>query len=694
MAAPSTTEKPLAEAASAPATRPFNDRLIEAACKMLEDGARARQVRFEQIKKNEDMYFGVNPAALKGRSNIPFDQIVMGGFIDTLLAQTREGVLVNYGPSREQDRISADKITAAFERESAPDRGAWLDKFQDSKLMAALAGVSFQKLYFKSAPRFKSDLITVDHYDMVVEALGGSDIDKHLYKFQQNIYRDRTELMGGVKEGIYDVGQVRKLLVKYTDPTLQKAAQDLYNQKVARYAAFGIDILSTGYVGQNMYRLTEGVVYFEGKWWYMVFSYETKVWVRVEPLEAVFEHAKEYTGRGPWSAWQTHRHPFLFWTKAPADDVRPVAYTMKKVVNYTIDGLEKRTWQQRAYDPKVFTDPAQLLWRQDGLVRATLKQGQQIGNGIFEFTTPDTTAITVNLVSWLDQFVGQKTGISPDAQGVAKTDNASVLVQNLQQVSKRMMLSNDMFRKHVVALGVMFDYGCYEYIREPYAIKLLGPKGARWDESITRKDTDKDFTITVKPADEEEQKSAIAATKRANGFISLEKNPAMMQKLNPNWYLRERLRDMGYDQEQIRVALDANNDGDSDVLAEAAQAISDCLEGKELYRMYRNATSAFVQKILDFCADSFELIPAPQLAKLSPSERRRYARDMAKHDLLIKYAQAHIPIAQQNMIRKATSVVASGVMRPQPPAGGAAAPAVPPATVPGAGAPTPAMPVA
>src|SRR3990167_5007980 len=93
-----------------------SDLKIGAACKMLEDGARARQFRFDQIKKNEDMYFGVNAPALKGRSNIPFDAIVMGGFIDTLMANIYQEVSIAYGHTREQDKMSSDKITAVWER--------------------------------------------------------------------------------------------------------------------------------------------------------------------------------------------------------------------------------------------------------------------------------------------------------------------------------------------------------------------------------------------------------------------------------------------------------------------------------------------------------------------------------------------------------------------------------------------------
>lgn len=658
----------------------LEDNITLTACKMLEDGARGRQTRFEQIKKNEDQYFGVLGPALKGRSNIPFDSVVMGGFIDTLLANTRQSVSIGMEPTREQDYMAAKKVSAVAAREMAPDKGAWDDKIQDTKLMAALSGVGFNKIYVEGAPKFKTDLFTCDHYDMIIEPMGGGYLDKHLYKFQMNLFRTRLDLTDGVTNGYYNKVQVAKLVRGY-DEAQNKKATDIFNNKSIRYASFGIDIATMGYVGQTIYRLTEGVVNYNGKWYYILFSYETKIWVRCQPLEEVFEHAKEFPGRGPWTMWQTHRHPFIAWTKAPADDVRPIAYSMKKVVNYTMDNLEKKNWGQRAYDPRVFTNPVDLLWKQDGLVRATVKPGQQIANGIFEFQTPDTASISINLTEWLNNFLGQKTGINNEAQGGAGTanDTVGIAVQNLQQSSKRMMLANDMFKKSLVDLGTMLDYGIYEHLREPYAVKILGPKGTRWEEEVTHQDAEREFTITVKSGDEEEQRNTIAAAKRSQGFAELEKNPAAMAKINQSEYLRLKFKDMGFDDEESRVLLDVNNDGDQESRAHAAQAIQDCIEGKPMYKLYRGATAGFIQKILDFCADNYDLVPPDELAKMSKSQKAAYKKDMEEHDKLLAYAMKHIPIAQQNMIRAATAIVASKLAAPAPvdPAAAPAKPAIP-----------------
>ena len=649
---------------------------VEKACKMLIAGISSRSSRFTNIRKNEDMYNGVTAAALKGRNNVPFDCFVMGGFIDTLLSNTTEEVQIKFNPTREQDKMAADKMTAAWEREIAPDKGALTDKMLDMKHLMAISGRGFMKTFVESAPKFRTDISVCDHWDMVTEAKGGGDLDTHLYKFQMNIFRSKEQLMEGVGAGWYDKMGVRQLINRYEDESYFKKNEEIAGQQTERWANWGISTEMNNYVGTRLYRLTEGVIYFKGKWMYIVFSAETKTAIRYEPLEDVFAHAKYYPGRGPWTSSATHRHPFAFWTKSPADDIRSVAYTMKKVVNLALDNLEKRNWDMTAYDPKMFTDPSQFLYRQDGLVRAQLRPGQDIARGIYKFQTPDTTSITINLTQWLDSFLGKKIGITDDAQGSATSERVGIVVSNLEETSKRLRLHNKMIRAQYTAIGTIFDYGAWEHLREPYAVKLIGNNGIRWEEEITHKDTDADFSVSVISGDEDVSKNAVMNQKRQAGFAEISANPVLMAGINKSWYTRTRLKDMGYNDEQIRVAQDVQNDGDEEGLAKAAQAIQDCIDGKEYLALYRNASTSFVRKILDFAAENFELLPEEELAKMSPSEAKKYAKDMEKFDKLVAYAEAHVQIATDNMAEKAVAQAVPAPGIPTDPALAAPVPTV------------------
>lgn len=647
---------------TADASRSFEqeaEAATEAACKMLETGLLARQPRFDVIRKNEDMYNGVNSPALKGRSNIPFDAIVMGGFIDTMMGNINEPIDLQFDRTREQDKLSADKVTAVWQRESSPNHAAWNDKIQDARFLAAFSGRGFNKLFMANVPKFKSDLETVDHYDMVTEPQGGAYLDNHLFKFQMNIFRSKGELKSGVNDGFYNKTQVRKLILLTQNPDTYKKVLDQYNNKLNRYAAFGIDINANNYIGQTLYGLVEGAINFNSKWYHILFSYETKTWVRFEPLEKVYPWAEDYPGRGGWTSWATNRHPFLFWTKAPADDIRPIAYSMKKIVNLTIDNLEKRNWDMKAYDPRMFNDPTQLLWRQDGLVRATVKPGMNIQNGIYEFKTPDTTGITINLTEWLNNFVGQKTGITPDAQGASQADTNGINFSNIQATSKRMMLQNKMFHKAASDLGIMFDYGLYHYLREPYAVKILGNDGIRWEEDVTRHDTEKSFSVTVISKSEEDEKNNIVLSKKREMFKDIEANPLLLKELNISMYLKEKLKFGGYNDEQSRLLLDKTNDADDILMAQCAQAIQEIIENQTFVPVNRNANTAYVNKILNFAQQSFPLYPQTAVAQMSPSEQKKYQKDMLMFDRLVQFAEAHLPIAQKNMERKLVQQMAA-----------------------------------
>lgn len=658
------------------------DEAVLVACKQLDAGVLGRQPRFNVIKKNEDMYNGFNPPALKGRSNIPFDTIVMRGYMDTLMSLVDERTSIKYERSREQDKRAADKITAVFDCEMSPQRGAWDYKIMDAKKLAAMSGRGFLKLFMTSSPKFETDLEVCDHYDMVTEPLGGGYLDRHLYKFQMNIFRSREDLMTGVKQSFYDKAQVRKLIMRQTTPDVFKTNLDIYKNKNNRFLAFGIDIEANAYVGQRLYRLVEGVINYKGKWMYILFNYETKLWIRYEPLEDVFSWAKDYPGRGPWVSFATHRDAFIFWNQAPADDVRPIAYTMKKMVNLTVDNLEKRNWDMKIYDPKKITDPTQLLYRQDAIVKATLKTGERLDSAIMQLQTPDTTQVSVNMVTFLDNFLGLKTGITSGAQGDSAEQTVGVSYLNMQNVSKRIKLENKMFRQALLDLGIMFDYGLYDHLREPYAIKLIGLKGVDWEETVTREDVSREFQTMVISGDEKDEKDVIAAQKKEAMFARIQSDPILAAQVNKSWYARENLKDGGIPEEQIKVALDVNNDGDEEVLSVAAQRIEDIREGKSP-DLYYGATSGFMQKILNFAREHKDGLKDSVYMKL------------------LKYAQDHKEIATQNMARLAISLIAQKGISAINAAGGAKPPVpganmLPPpggAPAPTPGGPTPPQPV-
>lgn len=616
------------------------DRALATALKQADTAETFQKAIFDEIEKNENMLAGKEMPALKGRNNVPMDTIIMRGFLDTVLANQDEPINVKFHQSREQDLKPAKKVTAVWEKEKAPSRGNYDSYVLDSKNFAIVSGRGFLKMWVDSLPFFSAKMDCIDHFDMLTEPMGGPYLDSHLFKGQQNIFRSASELDTLAEEGTYNAKQVKQLKASYS-PEVFKKNRDTYKFKMRRYAAFGLDIESYDFVGVDLYNLTEWVMFFEGEWRYMVFDRQAKQWVRFAKLVDVFKHAEEYPGRGPWTSYATNRHPKMFWSRAVLSDVRPVAYTMKKVLNLSLDNLEKRNWDMKAYDPKVFTNASDLLYKQDGLAKATLERGRSIQSGIYQFQTPDTTQITVNLNEYLDRFISTKTGVSPELQSEAQGSQQTngIYYGNVEQSQNRISLKNKMFYQAMIDLAVIFDYGCYEHLDGKYAVKLLGPTGIEWEEEVTKQDVSCEFTVEITGGNDEEKANAEKLTRKSATVESIEKNQQLYgSKVNINWMLRQKLQAGGWTDEEIRVAMDTQNDGDDEILSEAAQAIYEIVEGKRP-KLNRGATTGYIQKILDYCYDTEGL--SDEL-----------------FNTLIAFANAHKPIAMKNMIRRATSVIA------------------------------------
>lgn len=626
-----------------PAAEKLADQAVKTAIKQIETSIKSRTGRFDDIAKNEALYYGQKSKALRGRNNVPFDEVLARGYVDALHGKIDEKLQISFerAPGRQQDKSIAQKITAVCNFESGADQGGWNIKDLGVKKLAIFSGRGIYKKYSarKSDGTFCDYFEEVDHWDFYTEPQGGGNLDRHLWKGQMNIFRSAEELRSGAKEDYYNARQVEKL-IRLTDNAEQKKNEEIYRNKVKRAASVGIDYDTNSYVGSKLFRLTEHVMYFRGKWYCLVFNYDHGIWVRFTELEKMYSVAKVKPGRGPWISWATHYDPFEFWSIGPMDSVRPIAYAMKKVMNLALDNLEKRNWHQRAYDPNVF-NPKDLIFKHDGLAKANIRVGQSIGNHIYTFETPDTTSITVNLTEWLDNFLGRNTGITAEARGKSDQDKVGIYLGDLQQVADRLGLTNKMYEQAHVDLGVNFQYGLIDHMPEKYAVQVIGNEGIEWNEELKREEIQgKKFMVRVRGTNAEEKLNQVLMQRKQNALLGVQKDPALRGRVNSTWYLREWLTLGGYEPEDVRVALDTNNDADDDLLAEAAGAIEEIIAGR-MPKKNRGATTGFIRKIVDYAWDTEGLTDAI-------------------FNQLIAYAKAHIPIAQYNGERKQLSVLATG----------------------------------
>lgn len=605
-----------------------DSQLIGAQCKKeYDNGMQFKQGRVKDWQATEDLYFGRVKKVLKGRFNIPIP--IMSGFIDTLQSKIDEPPALKFSQGKESGFKAAQKTQSFYEEESTSEDADWDSLDLDNKKLASFHGRAIYKCYGERNPKYKFNLFISDPYDFYCDPMGGGNLENHRFCGEDNIFRTKYDLIEGAKAGIYDKSAVGKLLMGIIPEQIQQA-DNAYQNKANRFSALGLSSQMYNFVGDGLLRFVESGTTWHGKRYYVLWNYETGIAIRCKPI---VESGMFKSGLWWWTSWATHRDSFNFWSKAPADDIRPIAETIKILANQELDNRQKKNWPQRAYDPAIFPNSSELNWRPDGLVRT--KSGassvQSIANGIYTFETPELNG-TINLVEWLDNMAGKKSGVTADSQGQSDEKKVGIYYGNLQQVADRLGLYNRSYSKCHVAIGRRFVWSLYENLNEKVAVKLIGEKGVEWD-TLTRKEVDPLLKIKVEGGNAQLQADEIKRKTQMETLSSIEAKPELANRISPKWLIETKLRNGGFSDEDIRTAFDTDNYADRELLSEASQAIEEIIAGKNP-KLNRGATTGFLQKILDFAYDHTD-------------------DDFELFNRLIAYINAHQDIVMENMNRRA-----------------------------------------
>lgn len=594
-----------------------------------------RKDREKQWNLVEDFYFNRVKKSLKGKFNVPVP--ILPGFVDTWQAEQSRHIALKFKQRESADFKSAKKVTALYTTIKNKDDYDWDMVDTDGKKLACMSGRSINKNFAQSKPKFKHTLSPVDHYDFIASATGGGDLERHLYVQEDNVFKGKEELKDGVEQGVYDAGQVEKL-INATSADKLIDNDNIYHSKQNRLIALGMNGITFNYAGQSLYKFVEAETTWKGKRYYCLFNVETGMWIRCERLTDVFESDLWW-----FTSWATNRDTFNFWSKAPCDDMVPMAEMIRILVNQEFDNRNKINYKQRAYDPEIFPDPAKLEWRPDGLVEANRGLGaKKIADGVYEFSTQEFSG-TVNLVNWIDQMLKEKTGINSEAQGSTDQDKVGIAYLNVQQSAKRSGLIYESRAKCWQGIGRRFIWGLKEHMRKPMAVNIIGEQGEEWTE-LFRNEINPEWDIEVEGGDEDVQKDAIQKKEMREMLGTLA--PDELAVTSPKWRVKAKLQAIGVEDDDIRSAFDLEGDYNKEILSVASKMIQDVLEGKKV-KPFRGATPAFCQKIVDYATDT----------KLEDAD----------YEMLMALAEVHLPIAAENMARKAVQMQAQrGMMAPPP----------------------------
>jgi len=614
-----------------------------------------RHARERQWQLIEDAYFNRVKKSLKGRFNIPVP--IIPGFVDTWQSKMSKTVNLAFDQQEAADYKATQKVSAFYAAQKGKDDCDWEDMDDDGKKLAAMSGRAIFSYMASSKPKYASVLENVDHYDFVCDPIGGGHLERHRFVMRDNVFKDREALKVGAEAGLYDAGQVSKLINATTSDMLADS-DNRFRSKQNRFAALNMDGLTHNFAGQDLYKFIEAGTTWKGKRYYVLFNYETGIWLRCQPLTEVFK-----SGLWWFTSWATHRDTFNFWSKGPCDDMLPLSEMIRVLVNQEFDNRNKRNYGQRAYDPEMFPEPAELEFRQDGLVavKSGTSRVSEISRGVYQFETPELNG-TINLVEWIDNTLKEKTGVNSEAQGQSEESKVGIAYLNVQQSAERTVKVYRSYAKCWKAIGRRFLWGLLEHMREPLAVQIIGEKGAEWDE-IARREIKTDWNIRIEGDLAKAQEDAIKKKQLADVMATL--TPDELAVTSPKWRVKTKLRIADVDEDDIRMAFDLEGEHGKELLAEAHLMIQDCLEGRP-YKPNRGADTAFVQVILDYATDT----DLPE----------------DKYQKLMAIVEEHLPIAAENMARKAVKQRAHSGLQPngQPampamPAAPGAMPETPPA---------------
>lgn len=591
-----------------------------------------KRKRMEEVQKSIDLYDGKTKKALKGRWNVPLP--LMSGFADALLSKVDDPPKVNFSYQDIADMRRAAKVQAKFDDDSSDSQGRWAAKDRLEKKLAVFYGVGIKKYfaYNDKEGNYHSHYEVVDPLDFECEPLGGQHLKGHKFLGQRNIFKTDSEVRAGAmgNNPIYNKKQV--LHLQYAcNSDMYKKFEKVVVEKTDRMKSLGFNPELNSYVGQKVYNFTEWYMEYEGVWYYLLFELNSGIWIRFDLLSNVFG-----SGRHPFVAWHTHPDAFNFWSKAPADDMRPVAEGMSIIFNQMLDARERNTYRQRAFDPEMFPDASQLEWRPDGLVEVDTNGGARaIGSGIYEFRVEGMTESgTINLLSFMDSITGSKTGVQGETPGAKDDQRVGIYYGNLQQIADRLGLYNKSYSEAWAELGYLYYWGLRDHIKNNrMMVRMIGSSGYNWVELKAEDlDPEREFNITITGGQAEIAKDELAKKQRTEALAALLRVPQLVNEMNPRALAEELLKNGTFTDEAIKRLMNKTSYGSEETMSKAHQAIQDILNGRKP-KMYRGADELFMQTIIDFASDAEDLKPET-------------------FDQMIAYAESHVEIVIQNMVRR------------------------------------------
>lgn len=558
-----------------------------------------KQPRMNALAVFERLYNNDIPPKLRQMFNNVLP--IFSGYIDELLAMFDDDIQYKVKSADPGDYMIVPKIQAHLntETKSMKKNAMWNYKLRAGRFNALISGRIIGKIYAYNDPEYTNVFENVNYSDFHCQPHGGGILENHLFCGTEGNFQTKYGLLAS---GKFDHEQVKKLLTYDYGDRFYEALEDVYGTRFARWKALGLDALTNSFTGEITYNLCDFMLTYNGVRYNVVFEPNTSICIYCQRWDEVMP-SNEY----PYKSAATHEDDKNFWNKAYADDFFTIADNGITLFNQELTNREKKNYNARAYDKMMFTDVAKLdavQYRPDGLVPADTMGGKKkIADGLYSLPTADLDG-TVELIQFMTNFTGQKTGADelPPTSGKEK---ASLILQQQAKQTKRIGLRTSSFKDYYRQIAYTFVEGMREFMPPSISVKIVGQNGFIEEQELKRIDVRRATALEIDVFSDSEQEQSDMTRKagRVQAIETVAQNPTLTKYEKEIVY-----RDIGgFDESEITFLLDTEGNMSKKQYSFASQAIEAILLGKKP-DIYYGADMSYAKYVRSYFIDNKDKI--------------------------------------------------------------------------------------
>lgn len=599
----------------------FEEDITKMAFDLLINSQTFKQPRMDKIMRFERLYYNDVPPKFRQISNVVVP--VFSGLVDTLLADFNDEVMLKFTSKNPQDWLTLPKIQGHWEaeRDSLKPNAMWNQKARWGRFNAMLSGRDIQQNYSESDPEYRNVLETINYSDFHCQALGGGDLENHLFAGREGIFRTIEEI---TNDDSYPKEQREKIKNFSFNSEFWQNIETTYGTKLQRFRSQGLDADTNSMTGDATLQLCRFIITYKGKRYKVLFEPCSQIWLDVSPWE----------GSLPWKSYATHEDHKLFWSKSFSDDFFEIAQQINILINQEITNREKSNFNARAFDPTMFKDVQKLDRAQydpDTLVPFDSANGtRKAADGIYTFQVQGLSG-TIDLTERLMTMLGNYTGANElSLGGSSEQKKPTVIISQQQQLAKRIGFRSDPMKEMWARIGMSFAEGMAENMPASMSVNILGEEGFVETQELKRTEVKqlKNLSVTVTSTSEQEAADNIKRDSRVKAIEMVAQNPLLSKFEKETIY-----RDVGnFDETAISFLLNEESYNSRKQIGHASKAIQDLFHGKTP-EVYYGADDSYLQYIQNWMIDH-----KSQLKK--------------KYQNYTNFINAMVPIAYQNVLRK------------------------------------------